>query len=663
MADNVSTNISPEDLYQLKVVSNPEISPDGSQVAYCVLNVSKEALGRLADIWLVPTAGGLARRLTSGGFNTMPRWSPSGKEIAFLSLRGPGNMQLCTIPMSGGDARPLTDMNGSIGSFQWSPEGRQIVLAFRKEGEGPKVPVVRLITRLVYKDMVEGFLPTERYHIWLVDAATGGARQLTEGDDHQNLSPCWSPDGREIAFISNRSPEPDLTPYDNDIYMMKVSDGDLRKLETPQGQKDGLSYSPDGRWLAYYCDMDLVDIQYHKEKRQPAVWIVPADGTGKAQKVTEPFDVEVGNWILSDVAGILIAPTTPPTWSQDSGLLYFEVDDHGKQSLVSIAVGRNGSKLETIVGDKGAVVGFTLDKKGERLAYIWGDEKNPADVWVRDMTTGKSCQLTGINADLLSARKLGEIEEVRMLGPSGNELQGWVLKPPDFDETKKYPLVLLIHGAPTQWGYLFTFHSQFLAANGYVVTYCNPRGSMGYGKECRNAVENVGPWACYDDLMAWVDAFEKKPYVDRERMGVSGISYGGYMSNWIIGHTNRFKAAVPISSLSNWVSWYGTLDLWFIAEQGVGWCRTPWNDFDDYWRYSPMKYIGNARTPTLIIHSEGDYRCCPEQAEQVFTALRRQRVDTEMLLLPEESHFPRRVDRQVAVWSHMLRWFDRYLKE
>jgi len=281
------------------------------------------------------------------------------------------------------------------------------------------------------------------------------------------------------------------------------------------------------------------------------------------------------------------------------------------------------------------------------------------------MKTGNSRKLTHFNENLLRARDLGEIEEVWFKGAADNDLQGWILKPPDFDESKKYPSILEIHGGPrVQYGNFFMHEFYYLAANGYVVYFCNPRGGQGYGEEHSKSIWNNWGTADYGDVMAWVDVVQKKPYIDSERMGVTGGSYGGYMTNWIIGHTDRFKAAVTQRCVSNLVSMYGSSDFNWVFQVEFG-DEPPWENLENYWRQSPMKYIGNAKTPTLVIHSEQDLRCAIEQGEQIFVALKKLGIDTEMVRFPDEPHGLSRggrTDRRIERLNHIRRWFDRYLK-
>jgi dipeptidyl aminopeptidase/acylaminoacyl peptidase len=346
------------------------------------------------------------------------------------------------------------------------------------------------------------------------------------------------------------------------------------------------------------------------------------------------------------------------------------VAHHGNTVLKSASLDgdnpdRAGQVLQTVIDDEGVVGAFSFDKAQSKLAYFHGTMTDPGQVWVRHLSTGRSRQLTQVNGNLLQAIELGEIEEVWFKGAADNELQGWILKPPDFDASQKYPSILEIHGGPrVQYGHFFMHEFYYLAAHGYVVYFCNPRGGQGYGEAHAKSIWNNWGTADYNDVMAWADFVQQKPYIDKERMGVTGGSYGGYMTNWIISHTERFKAAVTQRCVSNLISMYGSSDFnWgFQAEFGN---EPPWENVENYWRQSPMKYIGNVKTPTLVIHSEQDLRCAIEQGEQVFVALKKLGVDTEMVRFPDEPHGLSRggrTDRRIQRLNHILRWFDRYLK-
>jgi dipeptidyl aminopeptidase/acylaminoacyl peptidase len=663
--------ITAEDLYRMQLVFDPQISPDGRHVIFCVQRVDQDSEKKYSNLWLVPTDGGEPRQFSYGDqTDTHPRWSPDGRQIAFLSDREDEDQpQIYLISSDGGEAQPLTDMKGKFANFEWSPDSQRLLCQFRKkdreaiarqEDEQKKKLgiVVHHITRLDYKLDGVGYLPKERWHIWTIDAGTGEGKQLTDSEKYDELMPRWSPDGAEILFFSNRSQRPDVDIHLVDLFVTPAGGGEFRKIETPVGVKSHGSFSPDGRWIAYLAREGKGNFW-----RNTNVWLVPADGSGPARNLTGKLDVEVDSSSLTDTGS---RPLVPPRWSADGQRLYFHVTRHGDTRLCSLS--HDGSQFQTVIAD-GVVGMYQFDRAGTKLAYFHGDIQNPGQVWLRDMTSaadGRARKLTRFNEAWLNEIDLGQIEEVWVQGAAGNELQGWILKPPGFDEGKKYPSILEIHGGPlAQYGRSFMHEFYFLAAQGYVVHFSNPRGGQGYGEAHSKAIHHNWGSADYDDLMAWTDFVAQKPYIDRQRMGVTGGSYGGYMTTWIIGHTDRFKAAVAQRLVSNGLSFWGSSDIGHFF--GDSWCdEPPWQAWQTYWDQSPIKYIGNVKTPTLIVHSQQDLRCAQEQGEQVFAALRKLGVDTEMILFPEEPHGlsrSGRTDRRVVRLNHIRRWFDKYLNE
>ena len=684
MSASSQRSITPEDLYDLQVIADCQISPDGQHVVYAVQRVDRETEDKYANLWIVPAEGGQPRQFTYGDqVDSRPRWSPDGSQIAFLSNRvdkahrsGKKQPQVYVIPFGGGEARPLTDLQGEYGAFEWSPDGRQLACQFRaKDAEAiereededkKKLGVVsRHIKRVLYKSDGEGFLSHERWHIWTVDAQTGQATPLTAGEVYDEVEPRWSPDGSQIAFCSNRSAEPDLDPDAVDLFLLPVKagsvpaeGGDLRKVETPLGPKSHPAWSPDGKWLAY-----LGSEGRERWWSNTSLWVVPAGGGEAARNLTAAYDLHAAGNTINDLPGGL--PMTAPTWSADGRTLFFLASRHGSTALQALGMESDHSGLKTVIGGPGGVGAFSLDRGQSRFAYLRADMREPAQVWVCDVGGKGAHKRTHVNEELLQARDLGEVEEVWFKGPDDNDLQGWILKPPGFDPARKYPAILEIHGGPTaQYGHLFMHEFQVLAARGYVVFFCNPRSSQGYGEEhCRAAFNRFGT-VDYQDLMAWTDLVQGKPYVDAHRMGVTGGSYGGFMTNWIVGHTDRFRAAVTQRSISNWVSFYGSADFNWTFGAFLG-SEPPWENLENYWRQSPLEAIANARTPTLILHSEQDLRVPLEQGEQLYVALKKLGVEAELVLFPGESHGLSRggrTDRRVVRLNHMLRWFDRYLK-
>ncbi len=660
--------ITAEDLYRLELITDSQISPDGRHVIFSVQRVDKKTEKKFSNLRIAPTRGGGPRQFTHGDHvDGHPRWSPDGEHVAFLSNRGDEKQsQIYLIPFHGGEARRLTDLKGDFDAFEWSPNGKQLVCQFRKQDQEAierekdeqkkQLGVVsRHITRVFFKLDGAGFLPKERWHIWTINSRTGKARQLTDSSVYDETQPCWSPDGKRIAFMSNRSKDPDLDPDAIDLFVIPATGGRLRKIETPFGPKGLPSFSPDGKWIAYIGHEGRGDWW-----KNDCVWVVPADGTGTASNLTAKSDLHVSAWTINDIGG---SPAQMrPTWSKDGQTINFQVMRHGNTELRSVSP--NSIDLQSVVGDQGVVGTFNFDRDQTTLAYCFGEMKDPCQVWIRDMATGTSRQLTHVNQDLLRSIDLGEIEEVWFKGRSGNTLQGWILKPPGFRPSKTYPSILEIHGGPLlQYGNWFMHEFYYLAAHGFVVYFSNPRGGQGYGEEHAKAIWNAWGTLDYDDLMAWADFVAKKPYIDRKRMGVTGGSYGGYMTNWIIGHTHRFKAAVTQRSVSNFLSLWGSSDFNWVFQEELG-DRPPWENVESYWEQSPMAHIGNAKTPTLVIHNEQDLRCAIEQGEQIFVALKKLGVETEMVRFPDEPHGlsrSGRTDRRMARLNHILRWFDTYL--
>ncbi len=670
MSEKSTRTISTDDLYRLRTVVASQISPDGRHVVYAVQRVDRSSEKKYCSLWVTPTEHAGARQFTYGNQNdTMPAWSPDGTQIAFLSNRGAKDQpQIHLIPFGGGEARPLTDLKGQFGSFEWSPDGRQLVCQFRRkdaaelereEDEKKKELgiVSRRITRLFYKADAQGFVPEEKWHLWMVDAQTGRSTQLTNGP-YDEAEPTWSPDGQSIAFISNRVDDPDNHPSRADLCVVPSDGGDVRIIDTPEGAKSSPAFSPDGRSLAYYCSEGTRQFWLNTD-----LWIVPSDGGGEARNLTAQFDCNMGVTTIGDSTSIPIVQQ--PIWAIDGGTLFVQVSRHGSTTLQAVDAGGDPASYRTVLGGENVAGFVSFDSAQQQAAYLLADASGPGEIWTGPLGSQSARRLSSVNAGLLSPRAISTPEEVWFTGPVENELQGWMLKPPDFDPNVQYPAILEIHGGPQmQYGNLFMHEFQYLAANGYVVFYTNPRGSQGYGNDHVNAIVSDFGSIAYDDLMAWTDYVARQPYVDGERLGVTGGSYGGYMTNWIIGQTDRFKAAVTQRSLSNLISMNGTSDFNWIFQFWQG-DVAPWENVEQYWRQSPMKYVADVVTPTMIIHSESDLRVEIEQGEQLFVALKRLCVDTEMIRFPDESHGlsrAGRTDRRVDRLQHILRWFDLYLK-
>ncbi len=659
--------ITAEDLYNFNLISSCRISPDSHHIVYCVHRVDKKTEKKYSDIWVVPTSGGEPQQFTYGDHaDSQPKWSPSGAEIAFISNRDDEKQpQIYIMSFHGGEARKLTDFKGEIENFEWSPDSSKLLVSFRKkdaeeierekDSQKKELGVVsRHITRVFFKLDGKGYLPQERLHLWIVPLQ-GECLQLTGSDIYDEQTPAWSPDGKKIVFCSNHAEDPDLDLDAIDLFVIPSTGGDLFKIETPVGFKWNPQYSPDGKWVAYFGYEGRG--QYWKNI---SLWVVPEDGSGKAQNLTEKFDLHVSTDTINDLPGAL--PMMPPTWSQDSKKIYVQVSRHGNTKIMSVSL---DGVVEPVIDNEGVIGSFTFDREQSKLSCLYAHMKDPGEVFVHDMATNTGQKLSHVNEELLQSLDLGEVEEVWFKGADNNDLQGWIIKPPDFDKSRKYPSILEIHGGPyAQYGNFFMHEFFFLAANGYVVYFCNPRGGQGYGETHSKAIWNNWGTVDYEDLMAWTDFVEKTGLIDAKKMGVTGGSYGGFMTNWIIGHTNRFKAAVTQRSVSNMVSMYGTSDYNWPLQYEVG-DEPPWENHENYWRQSPLKYIKNCQTPTLVIHSEQDMRADVEQGLQMFVALKRLGIDTELVLFPDEPHGlsrEGRTDRRVARLTYIKNWFDRYLK-
>jgi dipeptidyl aminopeptidase/acylaminoacyl peptidase len=669
MPSNDKRTILAEDLYELELISGVRLSPDGRHVLYAQQRVDAKTEKKYSNLWVVST--GLQpelRQFTYGDqVDNHPLWSPDGRQIAFFSNRGDKEKptQIYLIPFDGGEARRLTEIPGQISDFAWSPDGKTLVLQVRKsdpeelerqqDEQKKKLGVVyRQYDRPFFKFDGAGYLPKERWHLWTVDVATGNAGQLTDGPVWDEQFPAWSPDGEWIAFLSNVQEKPDLHSDEVDLFVIPAGGGERRRLPTPAGRKFYPSFSPDGKWIAY-LGISPPKLWY----KNYGLWIVPFDGSCEAVNLTGPYDLNVSSWTINDLGQ---PEQMPPTWSNDSASLFFPVTLHGSSLIYSIS--RQGSALTEVIGGPGVAGSFNFDRDQTHLAYCYGKMDDPNQVYLLERKTGETRQLTHLNEALLSGIDLGQVEEHWIKGPEGNDLQGWILKPPGFNPEQQYPSILEIHGGPiTQYGFLYMHEFYYLASKGFVVHFSNPRGGRGYGEAHAKAIWGSWGGADYDDLMAWTDFVAGQPYIDAGRMGVTGGSYGGYMTVWMIGHTDRYKAAVASRCVSNFISFWGSTDLNWTWQHLLG-DKTPYENLEKYWDMSPMKYIGNARTPTLVIHNEFDLRCPIEQGEQVFVALQRQGVESEMVRFPDESHGlsrTGRTDRRIARLNHILRWFEKHL--
>jgi len=662
--------IQATDLYKMQLIQDAEISPNGKYVVSAVLRISEKDQKKFSNLYLHKVVTGQEKLFTTGDqVDSSPRWSPDGKTIAFLSNReNEKQPQIYLISIEGGEAQRLTDLQGEFLNLSWSPDGNKFICEFRKknldaiEREKDEIKnklgiVSRQITRVFYRLDGYGWYPDDRRHLWEIDAKSGQARQLTNHSIFDDTGPFYSPDNRLIGYFSNQMPDPDLNPDHIDLYILDAVSGSSTKLETPIGPKGNGAFSPDGKLISY-----VAQIGEGEGWRNENIWIVPVDASRPAKNLTEKYDLHVNGSTLNDNGP---APLVSPFWSSDGKWLYFQMAKHGNVLLMKINI--ETEELVPVVDVVGVVGKPMFDGSQSTLMHLLGQPMTFPQIHIRKINdVGKGTQLTKFNEEWFSGLNLGEVEEVWFKGSDNNDLQGWILKPPGFDPQKKYPSILEIHGGPiTQYGNFFMHEFFFLAAKGYVVYFTNPRGGTGYGESHTKSIHG-GKWGTkdYEDLMCWVDYVEKLPYIDSQKMGVTGGSYGGYMTLWIIGHTHRFKAGVAQRVVSNLISMWGSSDYNWSFQEIFG-NQPPYENIEVLWENSPLKYMGNTKTPTLIIHSENDFRCPLEQGQQAFVALKRLGVDTKFVVFPEESHGLSRggrTDRRIVRLNEIAGWFEKYLK-
>ena len=666
--------IDAQDLFAMCFVSQPQLSPDGTHVAFVSRWIDAEKNKYFSNLWLVSTTGGQPCRFTVGDYgDTSPRWSPDGRRIAFVSDSSDSS-QIWLIPVDGGEAQQLTDLQeGSLGSLAWSPDGTKIAFTFRpkppadrkaereaREKEHRSYPP-RITRRAGYREDGVGYNGGERWHLQTVSVESCDVNQLTS-EDYDDYSPAWSPDGKTIAFVSNRSEDADLTPGYQDLWLIPSGGGTVRRLTTQSGHMQSPVWSPDGAEIAYIGHDHPDEIWGVTD---PHLWVVSIE-SGEARDMPLGLDRPVGHYTLSDTSESEVAAQSL-IWSADGARLFFLVSDRGSCHLYT--VDRSGGEPRQLTQGAIDVCAFSADRGTTQLALHIGSATEPDDVYLLSTLDGDGntpIRLTHLNREWKAELALSKPEEIWFDTYDGGKVQGWIVKPPDFEPDQKYPVILEIHGGPhTQYGNAFYHEIQFLAARGYVVLYTNPRGSRGYGQAFTAAIR--GDWGGPDfgDLMAGVDYVIAQGYVDSERLGVTGGSYGGFMTNWVVSHTDRFKAAVTQRSLTNMMSMAGTCDVQLMGDRTY-FPSEVWEDPTLYWNLSPLGYVQNISTPLLILHSEGDLRCPIEQGEQLFIALKRLKREVEFVRYPPEaSHDLSRSgppDLRLDRLARIVEWMDKHLQ-
>ncbi|HEY9514244.1 MAG TPA: S9 family peptidase [Gemmatimonadaceae bacterium] len=677
--------ITQDDLYHFKWVADPRISPDGGQVAYVLVTVNAKHTGYETSIWSVPTdASSPPRQLTSGVHDSAPRWSPDSRTLAFVRSEEKGRPQIYLLGMSGGEARQLTDAPRGASTPNWSPDGKTIAFTSqtkpsdltdsaqtadcpcseRDSAKGEPRSDVKVITQAIFRSNGEGFLDLARHrHIWTVPVELGAnapvkAEQITSGD-YDEGDVAWSPDGSRIYFTSDRVAESYYYPPNSDVYSVPATGGSMEKVIDIDGPIDGAIPSPDGNSFAFAGFLNPPRV---RSDNQTDLFV--SARSDQPKNLAANYDFSIGDGPGGDQA----APrggggSSPLIWTADGKEIIVATGEHGTSNLRRFDVASGRSEALT-TGDHD-IMAYTATPDASKFALTISDPTHIGDVYAFNAATKQLTQLTHINDSLFVQLELPEPEQFWYRSFDGKKIEGWILKPPDFSPSKKYPLILEIHGGPhTAYGYTFFHEFQWMAAKGYIVLYTNPRGSTSYGQEFANIIQYRYPGDDYKDLMVAVDSLVRRGYVDEKRMGVTGGSGGGLLTNWTVTQTNRFAAAVSQRSVADWIGFWYTADFTLFTPS---WFRTmPFQDPEEFLRRSPTRFAGQIETPLMLIDGEADLRTPSGQGtEAMFRSLKAQRKPTVMVLFPRESHELSRSGEpmhRVERLQHILNWFDKYLQ-
>ena len=629
-------------LLEWESVSSPRLSPDGKQIVFTRGWTDKINDRRRSSLWIMNADGSALRQLCDG---SQARWSPDGTRLCFVAEGQPKGSQIHVMWSASREVTQITRLTESPSNVRWSPDSTHVAftmvvpekqdlikIKLPKRPKGAKwAEEPKIITRLAYRRDGRGYRPAGYRHHFVVDASGGTPHQVTSGDfDHGSFE--WSADGKQLVYSGLRETDADWQVRESEVYTTDVTTGATAQLTKRAGPDGSPVPSPDGKWIAY-SGYDKTDHTYNISD----LYLMRADGSGS--KLLIAMDRQI--------RGAL--------WSLDSQWIYFTVSSEGRRNVFRAAV---DGRLEQVTRGQHQ---FTASQVG-RNGVVVGTHTTPlapGDIAIAG-DSGQVTRLTRVNDDLLARVDLGSVERISYSSVGGLKAQGWIVKPPDFDPTVKYPLILQIHGGPHgMYGERFSFERHNHAAAGYVVLYTNPRGSVGYGKKFGNAIDNAYPGQDYDDLMRGVDAVIAKGYIDERNLFVYGGSGGGVLTAWIVGKTDRFRAAVSMFPVINWISFVGTTDgpYWY-----TNFDKLPWEGIDEHWRRSPLRLVGNVVTPTLLITGELDLRTPMAQTEEYYQALKLRKVETAMIRVADEYHGAarRHSSNQLRRILYVRGWFEKY---
>ncbi|HEX3558325.1 MAG TPA: S9 family peptidase [Pyrinomonadaceae bacterium] len=690
-------NITEKDLFNFTWVADPQVAPDGSRVAFVRVTVNEKRDGYDTSVWVVATtaAGDAPHRLTSGNRDSSPRWSPDGKYLAFVRVNEkdgrPDQPQLFMLNLAGGDSFQVTSLPKGAAQPVWSPDGTQLAFLSNTSPEdlarqnGPRRGAqaananantstntnantehesdVRVITRAVYRSNGGGYLDAKHpAHLWAVRAPRSAdervtPRQLTRGRFEESDA-VWSRDGARLYFATTHIDEPYYELPKTDIYDVPAAGGEPQLLTSFDMNAGGFSLSPDGQRLAFVASASKPVNSY----TEPDLWVLELAKDAQPRNLTAAFDYDVGAGVGGDNTAPRALGGNAPVWTPDGRTVVELFAREGKANL-GMFDAATGRETDLTSGNQ-AVVSFRAAPGTTKLVYTRSTPTQIGDLFQLDAAGAAPRQLTHLNEELFSRLNVTEPEEFWYTSFDGKRVEAWLQKPPDFDPHKKYPLILNIHGGPhTAYGYVFDHEFQWMAAKGYVVLYPNPRGSTSYGQEFGNVIQYRYPGDDYKDLMAGVDEVLKRGYVDASKLGVTGGSGGGLLTNWTVGHTTRFAAAVSQRDIASWADWWYSAD--FTLFQPTWFKAPPFEDPEDYRARSPITYVKDVKTPLMLILGEADYRTPPGAGgEEMFRALKFRKVPTVMVRFPGESH---ELSRSGQPWhrverlEHIVGWFDHWL--